>query len=548
MPENTEFPEHALPDAPGQPRASAGWLIPVAGIIVVALLALTSIILIWRYMASRPVDLVPANAAMVGHIEDLLAMTPLPRGSVKRYEPILRTDDEARWNVHMFDVGVPPNFPVNDIVMTLKHGTALQDISIAETEAPLKQERELRFAMLDREFAIVRIVGGAERYEFTTVCTELAHGVKNLLGTAPGVREVESLRQEDRQDGPIRWRTYTLRATVDYRASTTGLHALLSESLGEFHGEQPDVSLAGPSRRIEVSLRNRPVVQLELVGFSAPYVPLKDFLADPGLLYEISPLLFRSLFGFDPKASGISTQSHPAVPEDGELMTQAPAHDGADTPRAAIIVDDGGYGGLASDAILSMDPRLTLAILPGTPFARETTETGTSRGFEVLVHMPLESGNPHAPYPGELTTAMAPAELEAQVAAALEDVPGARGMNNHTGSEFTANEAAMKRFLAILKERGMFFVDSRTTAETVAECVARRMGVPVARRSVFLDNEPEPDHILEQAVLLADTAVAEGVAIGICHFRSTTAAILPEVIRVLDALGVALVHVSELVQ
>ncbi|MFO7976997.1 MAG: divergent polysaccharide deacetylase family protein [Candidatus Hydrogenedentota bacterium] len=216
--------------------------------------------------------------------------------------------------------------------------------------------------------------------------------------------------------------------------------------------------------------------------------------------------------------------------------------------RVAIIVDDGGYGGLASDAILTMDPSLTLSILPGTPFATETAQSAQTRGFEILLHMPLESGNGRNAYPGELTTAMGASEMEERLTEALAQVPGAVGMNNHTGSKFTADEQAMKRLLGALKKQGMFFVDSRTTAETVAETVARELEVPVARRSVFLDNETDPEYIRGQIAALVEAVKTDGHAIGICHFRGTTVAMLPETMRLLKSQGISLVHVSELVQ
>jgi hypothetical protein len=106
----------------------------------------------------------------------------------------------------------------------------------------------------------------------------------------------------------------------------------------------------------------------------------------------------------------------------------------------------------------------------------------------------------------------------------------------------------MQRLLSGIKRRDLFFVDSRTTPDTVAESCARELGVPTASRSVFLDNEPEPEAIRAQAAALVEMAESGVPAIGICHFRASTARLLPEIVRLLEARGVSLVHVSELVQ
>jgi len=529
-------------------RSLLRWAIPMAGLTAVAVCAVASIILIRLYMTSRPLNIGPANAAMSRHIEDLLTMCQLPESGILRHAPITRSDEGARWNFYAFDIGVPATMSAHNVINTLKQGMALENVAIAEMKAAPEPGTELRFSMLDREFAVVRILGGAERYDLRAACDALAANVYDLLTGAPKVVDVTKTSVEDQEDGPTKWRSYGFRLTGAPGINAEALRQRVSTSLADIRDEVPQVSLRQGQRILEVSWRSRPIVNVDIE--SAPPIftlSQKDFLKEPGLIYEESPLFFRGLYGFDPGSSKFSQEFSVSYPGKAASAVED-THEPAGPPRAAIIVDDGGYGGLVSDAILTMDPRLTLSILPRTPFGTETAQLALARGFEILVHIPLESGNGRNSYPGELTITMDAAEMEARLMVALEEVPGAVGMNNHTGSKFTANEAAMKRLLRALKKHGLFFVDSRTTAETVAETVARELEVPFASRSVFLDNKTEPEYIRGQIAALVEEARTGGHAIGICHFRSTTAALLPEMVSLLESQGVSLVHVSELVR
>ena len=215
-------------------------------------------------------------------------------------------------------------------------------------------------------------------------------------------------------------------------------------------------------------------------------------------------------------------------------------------PRLAIILDDGGYGGPATDAVFALDPRLTLAILPYTPHAQDTAQRAVDRGFQVMLHMPMESNSPSEFFEGSLMTAMDPAEIDRLVQQALEQVPHAAGVNNHTGSKFSEDKPAVTAMLEALHRRGLFFIDSRTIHTTVAMQTACELGVPAAERDVFLDNDNAREPILRQWDALTRICRERGAAIGIGHFRELTAKILAEKLPELDDLGIELVHAGDL--
>lgn len=224
------------------------------------------------------------------------------------------------------------------------------------------------------------------------------------------------------------------------------------------------------------------------------------------------------------------------------LTTHEPA-------RLAIIVDDGGYGGDATEIILGLDPRLTLAILPNTPHAAETVRRARERGFEVILHMPMENLDASLyPHDGQLLVSMNEADIRRRVEDALAQVPGAVGVNNHMGSLFTQNPKAMALFMEVIREHDLFFIDSRTTPHTRAHDIARAFGVPSAARDLFLDHEPGPDEIRRRLNQVVTLARERGHAIAICHFRPTTAQALSELLPALAESGVELVPASELVR
>lgn len=213
-------------------------------------------------------------------------------------------------------------------------------------------------------------------------------------------------------------------------------------------------------------------------------------------------------------------------------------------PRVAIILDDGGWGSWETEEILAMDSRLTLSILPNTPYGTETAQRGLELGFEIMLHMPMQNGRSH--FPGELRTDMNAATIRELTLQAVNQVPGACGANNHTGTTFTRNRPGMEAFMDVMVELGWFFVDSRTIPNSVAYTVAMEKGVPALNREIFLDHENTPTYINRQFRSLITLARKNGRALAIGHFRSNTVRALKVWIPELEKEDIDLVHVSEL--
>lgn len=217
--------------------------------------------------------------------------------------------------------------------------------------------------------------------------------------------------------------------------------------------------------------------------------------------------------------------------------------------KLAIILDDLGYDRAAADALLALPFPLTVAVIPHLPLSTEVAEEAFRRGDQVLLHLPMQSElNSGKPEEIELHVGMTTAQVSEAVEGMLDSVPHAVGVNNHQGSRATADVALMQALMPALRQRGLFFIDSRTTAATVAYDTAERDGVRAASRKVFLDDTSTHDAILAQLDLAARDAQRDGSAIAIGHPHPATIAALREGIPRLESRGVHLVFASEVVR
>ena len=203
-------------------------------------------------------------------------------------------------------------------------------------------------------------------------------------------------------------------------------------------------------------------------------------------------------------------------------------------PRVALIIDDVGYNQQIAEGFLKLDAVLTFAVFPHSPHCKTIARMASTNGTEIMLHLPMEPLEypKYDPGPGVLLSSMNPAELVAQLEANLDSVPGAIGVNNHMGSKLTADADAMTAVLSLLKERNLFFIDSRTTKHSRARASARRLGIPFAERNVFLDHSIDAKTIEKEIDRLIKIADRKGVAVGIGHpYRATLEALrrkLPE--------------------
>lgn len=218
-------------------------------------------------------------------------------------------------------------------------------------------------------------------------------------------------------------------------------------------------------------------------------------------------------------------------------------------PRVAVIIDDMGYDPQVASAFARIPEPLCFSVLPSAPYTGEIADEAFREGKELLLHLPMEPKDypKVTPGPGALLLSMDDQELRKTLDRDLSQVPGACGVNHHMGSSFTENRAKMLVVLGELRKRNLFYIDSRTTKDTQALVLAKELGVPAARRRVFLDNDLDPEAIKMQFKRLMSMARHRGAAIGIGHAHKETAVALGRLFREMDG-EIEIVPVSELVE
>jgi polysaccharide deacetylase 2 family uncharacterized protein YibQ len=242
------------------------------------------------------------------------------------------------------------------------------------------------------------------------------------------------------------------------------------------------------------------------------------------------------------------TAKKPAPLDAVKPTMPAPAR--SEPPRIALVIDDLGQADPALvSRLCSLNIPLTVAVLPFLPHSRESAGIAHSKGKEVILHMPMEPigypGPGKNPGPGAILFGLDETEVRRRVAAAMEEIPHAVGMNNHMGSRITHDRARMSWILEEVKKRGWYFLDSRTEKDTVALEVARELGIPALERKVFLDDSLDPGEMSRQWERAMALAKNEGEAAMIGHIHLETIAFLEKTLKVPPS-GIAFVKASEL--
>jgi hypothetical protein len=216
-------------------------------------------------------------------------------------------------------------------------------------------------------------------------------------------------------------------------------------------------------------------------------------------------------------------------------------------PRLAFIIDDLGYDQRADDAALSLPGPLTVSVLPNLPLSKEIATEAHSRGYQVILHLPMQPDSATVRHEDvQLLPGMGAEQVRQAVTGMLATVPFAVGANNHEGSRATSDAQLMGELMPVLRERNLFFIDSRTTAQTVAYQVAQRDGVRSTYRKVFLDDTPTPEAVMAQIQLAERDARRDGWAIAIGHPHPATIAALREELPHIQGRSIRLVFASDL--
>lgn len=242
-------------------------------------------------------------------------------------------------------------------------------------------------------------------------------------------------------------------------------------------------------------------------------------------------------------ASAAPQASPPASPSASPSASTTNPPEGV---QVALIIDDCGQWLGTERSLIALPIPITLSVLPHVHYSQTIAQEAADAGKGVMLHVPMEPLSHINPGPGEIKTAMSDDAIAKQMEDDVAQVPLAKGMNNHEGSEATADTRVMKDVIAVAKEHGLFFIDSRTNAQSVGAAQAADAGVPAASRDVFLDNQASvayTESMLERAVKIARE---NGSAIAIGHPKPTTLAAIRDMYPKMEAEGIRFVLASSL--
>jgi uncharacterized protein len=213
-------------------------------------------------------------------------------------------------------------------------------------------------------------------------------------------------------------------------------------------------------------------------------------------------------------------------------------------PLVAIVIDDVGIDRPRSKRAWELPGPLTLSFLPYAKDLRDQARAARARGHELLLHLPMEPTGRADPGPNALLVSLSDAELTQRTAAALGSFDGYVGVNNHMGSRFTTFRPGMETVLRQFKGRGLMFLDSRTTAQSVGDQLAQEMGVPSIVRHVFLDDDESLESVRRKLAEAEAVARRQGFVVAIGHPHENTLQALGEWLPGLQAKGLALAPAS----
>lgn len=203
--------------------------------------------------------------------------------------------------------------------------------------------------------------------------------------------------------------------------------------------------------------------------------------------------------------------------------------------QVAIVIDDFGNKMNGTEEMLRLPVKFTVAVMPFMPTTKQDAEEAHRLGHDVIVHMPMEPNRGLRKWlgPGAITADLSDAEIRKRIEDAIDNVPHAIGMNNHMGSKITADERVMHIILMVCKERGLFFLDSRTTHKTIVPKVTKELKVPLLSNDLFLDDVITEQHIAKQIGEIRKHLESNDSCIAIGHVGASgmkTAAVLKQTI------------------
>jgi polysaccharide deacetylase 2 family uncharacterized protein YibQ len=192
---------------------------------------------------------------------------------------------------------------------------------------------------------------------------------------------------------------------------------------------------------------------------------------------------------------------------------------------------------------------VTFSVIPGYRGSRKAHDAVVARGKEVLLHLPME---PHG-YPGvdpgknPILVDLSEGQIRDRMGKGFGNLPKVCGVSNHMGTLATQDPDVMRAVLKMTKERGLFFLDGRTTPKSVAKEAAAEVGVVCLENDLFLDTGKKDEKNVRKLFEKAEKiALTRGKVIVAGHLNPGTLKVLKNRLPGLEKKGIRLVPLSAL--
>ncbi|NSW89546.1 MAG: divergent polysaccharide deacetylase family protein [Firmicutes bacterium] len=271
--------------------------------------------------------------------------------------------------------------------------------------------------------------------------------------------------------------------------------------------------------------------------------PIFQFIILPFLFFTLICISIFYIQGIE-TAIKVSSSSN-----NDDFSLSTPSSKGG---KLAIIIDDFGSNRDGVKEMMSIGKHLTFAVMPFLAYSKSDAQEAHEKGYEVIVHLPMESNYGKVSWlgPMPILVGMSSDNVKRIVRDSFESVPYAVGANIHMGSKASSNESIMSSVLDVIKEKGLYFVDSRTADRPIGKKIADAKGVPCYDRDIFLDGQKPKSFVKKRLEEAGKITLKKGKAIAIGHVGieggKVTAEAISEMLPEFDRKNIQLVFVSEL--
>lgn len=362
--------------------------------------------------------------------------------------------------------------------------------------------------------------------------------------------EVSTIKTEDRREtrratgGTIRWMTKSILVVPTKELTRADIEKQLDKSKGKvvlYRAEK--TTLDGKNVTVY------DIAYFEMLDKEALYLVMdKLYITEPRSSASVVDKVKSMVLGSSDSASEETTKQAAAEEKTAKTSPKKQSRPAHVTGRLAIVIDDCGSDMESLRKLNNLPIPLVYAVMPNKPYTAESAQSGYQAGRKIFVHLPMEPLNVSSSEAIFIGSDMSDSKVKATTTALLDQVPHAIGMNNHQGSMATADGRLMKAVMAVIKQKGFVYLDSRTNSQSVGEQTAAAMGIETSRNNLFLDNDADVGAIKQRIRQGCEIAKANGSAIVIGHCRPKTAQALTEMIDELQSEGIDVVFATELMQ